>query len=492
MDMDSEDLLSGDHEGGDQDVSGLDVDQLLGEEDHTMEEGRGDDAVVENLDQVSTEKAAENNVQDHQNLEVDNSETEQCMEEEHQHQGGFPREHHNFRGRGDFRGGRGDFRGRFFPRMRGRPFMRFPGPGGPHFGPRGPPPPGMRPPPFGFRGPPGMFPPGIRGPPGFRGRGPHPRMGHMHPRPPPQGFGPPPPRMRGGPFPPRQPHFNHRPPGENNRDHPGPPRERFQGPHGRGGQNSRGSRQPNNQIRTILTGQNTPNVSFLGKKRSPQNLTPCEPPPAKRANYGQNHNYHQPHRGSHNGPPRGPPPCGPPRGPPNFPPFSQPSASEFNGQCHSNLRTITLVESAPPPSLPPQIRPMGHQKHPHSGNKARMAPIQHNPSPTLTSIPISPGVDNIQPMVISPRPTPPPAPLPKPQHPRSELKVLVQNLPSSVNFDKLSSMSASCGEVKGIVVQPDQKSAIIEFCEASSAETFTKQHNRRMMDLAILNVSRLC
>ena len=151
------------------------------------------------------------------------------------------------------------------------------------------------------------------------------------------------------------------------------------------------------------------------------------------------------------------------------------------------------MESAPPPSLPPQIRPMGHQKHPHnSGNKARMAPIQHNPSPTLTSIPISPGVDNIQPMVISPRPTPPPAPLPKPQHPRSELKVLVQNLPSSVNFDRLSSMSASCGEVKGIVVQPDQKSAIIEFCEASSAETFTKQHNRRMMDLAILNVSRLC
>jgi len=95
-------------------------------------------------------------------------------------------------------------------------------------------------------------------------------------------------------------------------------------------------------------------------------------------------------------------------------------------------------------------------------------------------------------MSISPRPTPPPPPTPKSSHPRSELKVLVQNLPSSVNFDKLSSMSASCGAVKGIVVQPDQKSAVIEFCEASSAETFTKQHNRRMMDLAILNVSRLC
>merc|ERR1719228_2310393 len=135
---------------------------------------------------------------------------------------------------------------------------------------------------------------------------------------------------------------------------------------------------------------------------------------------------------------------------------------------------------------------MGHQKHPHSGNKTRMNPIQHNPSPTLTSIPISPGGDAPQPMIISPRPTPPPAPVPKATHPRSELKVLVQNLPSSVNFDKLSSMSASCGAVKGIVVQPDQKSAVIEFCEASSAATFTKQHNRKMMDLAILNVSRMC
>lgn len=460
-----------------------------------MEEERGEEAVVENISEVSDEKNIENSDEVEQpEQEVDNGESEQGMEEEH---GAVDhREHHNFRGRGDFRGefrgGRGDFRGRFFPRMRGRPFMRFPGPGGPPFGPRGPPPPGMRPPPFGFRGPPGMFPPGMRGPPGFRGRGPHPRMGHMHPRPPPQGFGPPPPRMRGGPFPPRQPHYNHRPPMDNMRDQ-GPGRDRFQGHQGRGGQNHhRGSRQPNNQIRTILTGQNSPNVSFLGKKRSPQNLAPCEPPPAKRSNYGPNHNYHQPHRGNHHGPPRGPPPGGPPRGPPNFPPFSQPSASEFNGQCHSNLRTITLVESAPPPLLPPQVRPTGQPRHHHQGgNKTRINPIQHNPSPTLTSIPISPGGD-AQPMVISPRPTPPPVSIPKPQHPRSELKVLVQNLPTSVNFDKLSTMSANCGAVKGIVVQPDQKSAVIEFCEASSAETFTKQHNRRMMDLAILNVSRLC
>jgi len=95
-------------------------------------------------------------------------------------------------------------------------------------------------------------------------------------------------------------------------------------------------------------------------------------------------------------------------------------------------------------------------------------------------------------MMISPKQPTAPISSPKPTHPRSEVKVLIQNLPSSVNFDKLSTMSASCGAVKGIVVQADQKSAVIEFCEASSAETFTKQHNRRMMDLAILNVSRLC
>jgi len=464
---------------GDQDLAGVDVDQLLGEEDHTMEEEEGGEAVVENSVEGGQEKIVENGDDLEQpGLEIGSGEEADEGMEQAEHV--EPQEnHHNFRGRGDFRGG---FRPRFFPRMRGRPFMRFPGPGAP-FGPRGPPPPGMRPPPFGFRGPPGMFPPGIRGPPGFRGRGPHPRMGHMHPHPPPPGFRPPPPHMRGGPIPPRQPHYNHRPPMDNMRDQ-GPGRGRHQG---RGGQNHhRGSRQPNNQIRTILTGQNSPNVSFLGKKRSPQNLTPCEPP-AKRSNYGpSHHNYQQHNRGNHHpGPPRGPPPGGPPRGQPNFPPFSQPSVSEFNGQCHSNLRTITLVESAPPPSLPPQARQGVQPGH----GKARISPIHHNPSPTLTSIPISPA-GHSQPMVISPKP--PPVSTPKPSQPRSELKVLVQNLPSSVNFDKLSSMSASCGAVKGIVVQPDQKSAVIEFCEATSAETFTKQHNRRMMDLAILNVSRLC
>ena len=94
MEMDSEDLLSGDQEGGDQDVTGLDVDQLLGEEDHTMEEGRGEDALAENVSQVSTEKSAENNVeQDQTEVDTDNAQTEQCMEEENQ--GPYFRDHHH-------------------------------------------------------------------------------------------------------------------------------------------------------------------------------------------------------------------------------------------------------------------------------------------------------------------------------------------------------------------------------------------------------------
>jgi len=480
MEMDSEELLSGDNETGDQDVSGLDVDQLLGEDDHTMDDVAADEPANIEDQEVDTETGTSNTMGEESTGEAFSN-------------------HKPSRGRADFRGGRPDFRGRFFPRMRGRPFMRFPGPGsGPPFGPRGPPPHRMRPPPFGMRGPPGMFPPGIRGPPGFRGRGPHPRMGHMPPRPPPpQGFGPPPPRLRGGPFPhPRPPPFNQRPPPpmEVVREQ-GPSRERFPGPVNRGHQvHHRGSRQPNNQIRTILTGQNTPNVSFVGKKR-PQNTTPTEPPPPKRSNYGPSQSFQPPHRGNHNGHPRGPAPGGTSRSNDQFPKFSQPSVSEFNGQCHSNLRTITLVETAPvpPQQRPPQVK-TSKQTHLNYG-KQKMIPFQHNPSPSLTSITISQENEmHPQPMVIPVKTTSSPvreAPKPK-NSPGSELKVLVQNLPSSVNFDKLTAMSASCGEVKGIVVQSDQRSAVIEFCEASSAENFTKQHNRRMMDLAIINVSRLC
>ena len=40
-------------------------------------------------------------------------------------------------------------------------------------------------------------------------------------------------------------------------------------------------------------------------------------------------------------------------------------------------------------------------------------------------------------------------------------------------------------------VDQQARSAVIEFMSAESAETFTRQHNRRMIDLAILSVSRI-
>ena len=161
-----------------------------------------------------------------------------------------------------------------------------------------------------------------------------------------------------------------------------------------------------------------------------------------------------------------------------------PALGDFNGQCHSNLRTITLVDTGPPPPRasprPPVRYQQQHLRQPRPQMAARNSQIQHNPSPALTSITIS---DSQEAMVTD-----------KPPQPdiRPRLKVWIQNLPSSINADKLSSMSSSCGPVKDIAVNTEKRSAVIEFCEPSGAETFTKQHNRKMMDLAILNVTRIC
>ena len=161
-----------------------------------------------------------------------------------------------------------------------------------------------------------------------------------------------------------------------------------------------------------------------------------------------------------------------------------PAMSEFNGQCHSNLRTITLVDTGPPPPRtaprPPVRYQHQQQRQPRPQMAARNSQIQHNPSPALTSITIS---DSQEAMVTDKPPQPDIGP---------RLKVWIQNLPSSINADKLSSMSSSCGSVKDIAVNTEKRSAVIEFCESSGAETFTKKHNRKMMDLAILNVTRIC
>ena len=364
--------------------------------------------------------------------------------------------------------------------------MRLPGP--PPFGLRGPPPPGMRPP-FGFRGPPGMFPP--RCPPGMRGRGHGPRMG---PPQPPPGFRPPPPHMRGPG------------PGHHVRLHGGPGGPRPGPPPGQGGFGGRGKMRgagragpgpgPSNQIRTMITGESALGNSHLqphqhppAHKRRMGGQKSVNEPPAKRPNfsqpapapyrggYGQQNNHNQSQNYGRGG--------GGGRGGQNYSNIQPPPAmSEFNGQCHSNLRTITLVDTGPPPPRAPPRPPVRYQqqqqRQPRPQMAARNSQIQHNPSPALTSITIS---DSQEAMVTD-----------KPQQPDigPRLKVWIQNLPSSINADKLSSMSSSCGPVKDIAVNTEKRSAVIEFCEPSGAETFTKQHNRKMMDLAILNVTRIC
>lgn len=428
----------------------------------------------------------------------------------------------SFRGRGDFRGGP-----RFprfpFPRMRGRPpFMRMPGPM--PFGMRGPrPPPGMRPPPFGFRGPgpAGMFPP--RGHPGMRGRGPHP---HHHPHhPPPPGFRPPPHMM--GPGPMRPPPGLMGPPGH------GPHRPGLPPPHqgpGRGHPRPRGGMMrppaPSNQIRTMITGQTSAPAqgmgpgSMLGKKR-PMPPRMMGEPPAKRPSFSVNNHSQIRHSFSH--PPRpmirggGPPQVRaggsqhyprpqthsyPPQQQQHYQPRPQhhhqprqpmprpqapPPDFSVSGQCHSNLRSIQLVDSGPPqaPSFPPPShRGRGRGRGgPRGGHSAS---ILHNPSPALTSISLSDQAPRVQPQ----------APVRHQQMSATQgapmLKVLIQNLPISVNADKLGRMSANCGQVRDISLNPAKRSAVIEFNDPSGADSFFKQHNRKMMDLAILNVRKIC
>ena len=267
--------------------------------------------------------------------------------------------------------------------------------------------------------------------------------------------------------------------------------------------------QPSNQIRTMITGESSPATTNphqpphkrrLGQKSGSE-------PPAKRPTFSQPqagqhrggvNNYNNQGvqgrggrggRGSHT-----------PHSYPNM--QAPPPVSDFNGQCHSNLRSIPLVDTGPPRHPPPNtvLQPVRYhhphhphhpqqqqhqqhqqqlQRHPRPQMKARNSQILHNPSPALTSITIS----DSQEAMLTDKP---------PQDLTPRLKVWIQNLPSSINADKLSSMSSNCGPVKDIAVNTEKRSAVIEFCHSEAAETFTKQHNRKMMDLAILNVTRIC
>ena len=450
MDVDTEDvLLSGGEEGGggggEADLAGLDVDQLLSEEDQTMEGGTVSKEEEQGTIEEESEEVEDSQEEVGEDGEGGEGEEGEGMDEGEGEGGDEEYTHQNHRGRGYFRGGfRGHGPPRFFPprgppgMMRGRPFLRFPGPrGGPPFlhprmGPR-------HPPPFGWRGPPGgrFPPPGMRGPPGaFRGRGPpmrmgHPRMGHPEwdgphgppewegPHGPPNWEGPPegeywdgPPRRGGPPRGCRPPYRGGGPGprggGHNESRHDGPPRGGSRGREGyvpdRGSQRgvTRGGRsQPSNQIRTILTqGPDAgPPVSIVGKRRQPGNLTICEPPSKRPFQPSHQHNsglriqgpsgprYQGPSGPRHQGPQQS-------RGPPG--PNSVPPSAESYGQCHSNLRSIPLIDTRPTGPRgghhgtgQPMIRHGNSQGGPRHGNRGPV-PILHNPSPSLTSITISP------------------------------------------------------------------------------------------------------
>lgn len=226
----------------------------------------------------------------------------------------------------------------------------------------------------------------------------------------------------------------------------------MRGSGGRGDSTPRGL--PKGSIRTVVSGQDMGGGdNFAGRKR-PGMMNNGDHMPPKRANMAGRGGY-----GVNNGGARGGRGGG-------FVPVSLPDPGFKAGQCHSNLRTIQCNDAPPPIAA---AKPRG---------------IIHNPSPTLTSIPIQMDCDSPITKVKK-------EPNQMTNLPRNERKVLVQNLPASVNFDKISQMANKCGPVVAIQVHSEKKSAVVEFSNANSAEVFTNTHNRKMMDLTIITATRL-
>jgi len=142
-----------------------------------------------------------------------------------------------------------------------------------------------------------------------------------------------------------------------------------------------------------------------------------------------------------------------------------PQVKSGTGQCHSNLRTIQCTDTPPQSQARPQVAaavPQYRGVH----NQYRVQ-VHHAPPPTLTSVPIQMSL------------------------PRSDKKVLVQNLPASVSYDSIKNMAVQYGPITSLEFKTHEKSAVIEFVSPNSAELFQRTHNRKMMDLAIINVTRL-
>ena len=70
-------------------------------------------------------------------------------------------------------------------------------------------------------------------------------------------------------------------------------------------------------------------------------------------------------------------------------------------------------------------------------------------------------------------------------------RCIISNLPATVTFDKVNQLTVKAGgNVKTINMEGGTR-AVVDFTDAGSAARFQKMFNRKMMDLSILNISRV-
>ena len=61
-------------------------------------------------------------------------------------------------------------------------------------------------------------------------------------------------------------------------------------------------------------------------------------------------------------------------------------------------------------------------------------------------------------------------------------KVLITNLPPTASFERISSMTTACGNVRTINVRSESNSAVIEFINPESVDLFIRQHHKKLFD----------
>ena len=73
----------------------------------------------------------------------------------------------------------------------------------------------------------------------------------------------------------------------------------------------------------------------------------------------------------------------------------------------------------------------------------------------------------------------------------SSSRVMISNLPGTMNFARISAMTTACGNVKNINMQTENGTAVVEFANPSGAENFIRANNRKIIDRSMISVARL-